>query len=153
MEMEELKSLIDRSLAFLSKKWTVNILLDLMDGRKRFSELLNSNESISNKVLADRLKELVEDNYIQKIVINMIPLTATYQLTEQGRRLNRILFELAVSAVIQDKPPGSISTKINKFAKLLQLDEYLIGRITQYLLNLEAQQADNPSINLNQTRG
>ncbi|MHA2172226.1 MAG: winged helix-turn-helix transcriptional regulator [Candidatus Kariarchaeaceae archaeon] len=150
--MEELKSLIDQSLAFLSKKWTVNILLDLMDGRKRFSELLNSNESISNKVLADRLKELVEDNFIQKIVINMIPLTATYQLTEQGRRLNRILFELAVSAVIHDKPPGSISTKVNQFAKLLQLDEYLIGRITQYLLNLEAQQADNPSINLDQTQ-
>ncbi|MHA1984239.1 MAG: winged helix-turn-helix transcriptional regulator [Candidatus Hodarchaeales archaeon] len=84
------------SLDLLSKKWTVDILSELLTGRKRYSELLEINPSISSKVLSERLKELYKEEIIDKIVTNIMPLKAKYQLTEKGRLLKNILFELAV---------------------------------------------------------
>lgn len=79
---------------FISKKWTTNIIIDLFDGRKRFSDILDSNPNLSNKVLSDRLKEMIEAGYIQKLVINMIPLDIKYQLSRLGQETKGILFEI-----------------------------------------------------------
>jgi DNA-binding HxlR family transcriptional regulator len=84
------------SLDLISKKWTVDIINELLTGRKRYSELLEINSSISSKVLSERLKELYKEEIVDKIVINIMPLKAKYQLTEKGRLLKNILFELAV---------------------------------------------------------
>ena len=99
------ESPINFTLNILGKKWAIEIINELFDGRKRYSDLLEVNESISSKVLSERLKELYKEGLIDKIVTNMIPLKIKYQLTEKGRFLKTILFELAIFGSIfsQDK--------------------------------------------------
>lgn len=84
------------TIQLLSKKWTTEIILDLMQGRKRFSDLLEIDDSLTSKVLSDRLKTLYEYGIVEKIVMNMMPLKLKYQLTDKGRWLNRIFFECAL---------------------------------------------------------
>lgn len=80
----------------LQKKWTLEIILELFKGRKRFSDLLEIGESLTSKVLSERIKELYENHIIEKVIINMIPLRFKYQLTDQGIDLRKILFEIAL---------------------------------------------------------
>ncbi|OLS26827.1 MAG: putative HTH-type transcriptional regulator YtcD [Candidatus Heimdallarchaeota archaeon LC_3] len=94
--IEFIESPIHITLSIISKKWAVEIINELFTGRKRYSDLLELNQSISSKVLSERLKELYNEEIIDKIITNMIPLKIKYQLTEKGRFLNRILFELAI---------------------------------------------------------
>lgn len=93
--VHNLKDSIEEITKFISKKWTTNILIDLFEGKKRFSDILDSNDNLSNKVLSERLKEMIEVGYVQKLVINMIPLQIKYQLSIQGYELKNILFEIA----------------------------------------------------------
>ncbi len=65
-------------------------------GAKRFDDSLEMNPKISGKVLSDQLKNLGEYGFIEKVVVSTTPLRAEYRLTEQGRGLNRFLYELLV---------------------------------------------------------
>ncbi len=60
------------------------------------SDPSNTLSRISGKVLSDQLKNLERCGYIEKVVVCKTPLKAEYQLTEQGRGLNRALYELMV---------------------------------------------------------
>ena len=93
--VQDLKDSIEEITKFISKKWTTNILIDLFEGKKRLSYILDSNDNLSNKVLSERLKEMIKAGYVQKLVINMIPLKIKYQLSMQGYELKNILFEIA----------------------------------------------------------
>jgi DNA-binding HxlR family transcriptional regulator len=82
---------IERTLAVIGKKWTVLIVRDLLQGTKRFNELLYSLEGISPKTLSERLKELEESGVIDREVYPEIPPRVEYSLTDKGRSLNGIL--------------------------------------------------------------
>ena len=87
---------IQFTLNILSRKWTIDILESLKTGRKRYSDLLNINDQITTKVLSERLKELYEFGIVDKIITNIIPVKAKYELTEKGFFLFPILFEMAI---------------------------------------------------------
>src|SRR3989338_384601 len=86
---------METCMSHIGKKWSVNILRDLFAGKKRFMDFMASNKDLSTKMLSARLKELDKDGFIQKKVVSTTPLVAEYSLTEKGRALNRILFELS----------------------------------------------------------
>lgn len=96
----------------LNKKWTIEIILELFKGRKRFSDLLEIDPSLTSKVLSERLKALYKEGIIEKIVINMMPLKLKYEITEKGKLLNRIFFEIALYSCmfypdrVFDTPPS-----------------------------------------------
>jgi DNA-binding HxlR family transcriptional regulator len=75
----------------LGKKWTINIIRDCLDGKKRFNELLKTNPTISNKILSKRLKELLKEDIIKKKEENGI---LEYSLTEKGMSLKNLIFEM-----------------------------------------------------------
>ena len=77
--------------AELSRKWTITLIKDLFLGCKTFSDFLEVNENLSNKVLSEQLKRLEELGFIKKVVISTTPLKANYVLTEMGKDLNGIL--------------------------------------------------------------
>ena len=77
----------------LSRKWALALIKDLFLGCKKFNDFLEMNPSLSNKVLSDQLKRLVEFGFIAKKVVSITPLKAEYELTEMGRDLNKILYE------------------------------------------------------------
>ena len=86
---------IEVALNYLGKKWTIQIIRDLFKGKKRFSDFLESNPQISTKMLSLRLKELQNSGLIKKIIVSTTPVVIEYSLTQKGKALNRVLFDLA----------------------------------------------------------
>ncbi|WP_406656377.1 helix-turn-helix domain-containing protein [Methanolobus sp. ZRKC2] len=80
----------------LMRRCSILILKDMFMGEKKSNDFLEMNPRISGKVLSDQLKNLEKCGYIEKIVVSTTPLKAEYHLTEQGRGLNRVLYELMV---------------------------------------------------------
>ena len=87
---------IERTLDSIGRKWAINIIRDLFLGRKRFSEFLQYNPQLSGKVLSTRLKELQEYGLVEKNVIETTPVLIEYGLTERGRALGEVLYQMAV---------------------------------------------------------
>lgn len=87
------------SLRHIGKKWTLEIVRDMFFGKTRFSEFLLENPGLTKKILAERLKDLDEENFIDRIVISESPKNIEYQLTEKGYRLNKILYELSLLSI------------------------------------------------------
>lgn len=84
-----------RTSEFVSKRWTIPILLELYKGdscSKRYSEIKSSITGITPKILSARLKELEAYNMITKRVdAETFPVRCEYELTESGREFIRII--------------------------------------------------------------
>lgn len=65
-------------------------------GKKQFKEFQEDKPDLSNKVLSQRLKELENNGLVEKKVLNTTPISSEYHLTEYGKKLNRVIYELAV---------------------------------------------------------
>lgn len=81
---------IEVTLGVIGKKWTVLIIRELFNGKKRFSEIAAS-LPISSKLLTDRLKELEEHGIINRTIFPEIPPRVEYTLTESGMTLTSVL--------------------------------------------------------------
>jgi DNA-binding HxlR family transcriptional regulator len=84
---------ITKTLEIIGGKWTILIVRDLLEGPRRFGELENSLEGISPRTLAIRLKELEQDGILKRDC-SAGEAHPIYQLTEQGKSLQRILTQL-----------------------------------------------------------
>ena len=75
------------AIKMLGKKWTVQILQNLIPGieHRHFSEIKNAIHGISPKMLSTRLKELQSFDIINRQVHpNMTPVGVSYSLTQKG---------------------------------------------------------------------
>lgn len=86
---------VARTLKIIGSKWTMMILHNMFEGKKRFGELQRSLNGISPKTLSQRLQELEEDGIVTKKVFAEIPLHVEYKLTEKGLSLKKIFKDLA----------------------------------------------------------
>lgn len=82
------------TLNIIKSKWAFLILRDLINGKKRFSELKRSIEDISQKVLTANLRILEEKQIVTRTVYPVVPPHVEYELTEYGLLLKPILMEL-----------------------------------------------------------
>ena len=78
----------------ITSKWGLLILLSLSDGPHRWSELRRRAEGISEKMLAQTLKILENDGFIQRDAQPVIPPRVDYSLTERGEELTALLLPL-----------------------------------------------------------
>lgn len=85
---------IQNAVQLFNKKWSILIIRDMFFGKKQFSEF-KEGKDISNKVLSSCLKDLEEKKIIEKRVMDTTPVTTEYHLTEEGKHLNKVLYELA----------------------------------------------------------
>ena len=80
----------------LSGKWKISIISSMCYyNERRFSDLLNDLNGISNKQLSKELKELEQDQLIKRTVLPTQPVTVNYNLTEYGWSLQGIIDDLA----------------------------------------------------------
>lgn len=107
---------VDRTLNLINKKWSVQIIRDLFFGKKHFKEFKEDKPQLSNKVLSNCLKELEEHGLVEKKVINTTPVTTEYYLTEYGRSMNRIIYELAMFT-LHDENDNSYSSETRESLK------------------------------------
>ena len=75
------------SLELVGKRWSSGILLALAQGATRFSEIIASVDGLSDRLLAQRVKELEQYGLIQREVVATTPVQVHYSLTERGRDL------------------------------------------------------------------
>jgi len=88
---------IYRTIDFISKKWTLLILLELYktQGKKRYSELKQSLLDITPKILSIRLRELEKQGLITKYIdTNGFPIKCEYTLTDSGKDFIRIIKDI-----------------------------------------------------------
>lgn len=71
----------------ISGKWSLYIIMSLLTGPMRFSELQRQVEGISQKMLTQTLRELEEDGIVHRTVTPIIPPRVDYELTDMGHEL------------------------------------------------------------------
>jgi DNA-binding HxlR family transcriptional regulator len=80
-------SLYHQAVELVGKRWTGAILLVLMDGQLRFSEIKQLVPELSDRLLSERLKELESEGIVQRKVFDGTPVRVEYSLTAKGRAL------------------------------------------------------------------
>lgn len=85
---------ITRVFAILGKRWSGLIIVTLLDGPARFSELVRGVPGLSERMLAERLGELTDAGLVAREIIHGPPVTVRYGLTRRGEALRPALDEL-----------------------------------------------------------
>ncbi|WP_329136747.1 winged helix-turn-helix transcriptional regulator [Streptomyces sp. NBC_00670] len=78
----------------VTSRWGVWVLISLRNTDLRFYELRESIQGISEKMLAQTLRTLVQDGLVWRKVEPTTPPQVTYGLTEFGREVGEPLTEL-----------------------------------------------------------
>ena len=79
---------IERALSMLSGRWKLLILFHLFGGQvQRFSDLEKLIPDISQKMLAQQLRQLEKDALVLRIVYPTVPPKVEYRLTDWGQSL------------------------------------------------------------------
>jgi DNA-binding HxlR family transcriptional regulator len=82
------------ALEVLNGKWKLPIIISLSFGSRRFKQIANEVEGITDRMLSKELKELEMNQLIERIVYNTFPPTVEYSITDHGRSLERLINEL-----------------------------------------------------------
>jgi DNA-binding HxlR family transcriptional regulator len=75
-----IRDVLDR----LGDRWTLLVLMELQEGTLRFSVLKRRIEDISQRMLAQTLRQLEKDGLVSRKVYPTIPPKVEYALTELG---------------------------------------------------------------------
>jgi DNA-binding HxlR family transcriptional regulator len=90
---------VRRAAGLLERRWTVSILWASYEGASRFNEFRQSVGEIPPTTLAQRLVELEDAGLLERSVIDARPPRVEYRLTDEGRRLKRVVDALAAWAL------------------------------------------------------
>lgn len=82
---------IASTLDIVGDRWSLVIVRDLLNGKSRYSEFLESPERITTNVLADRLERLTDAGLVSRELYQTRPKRYAYTLTEKGRGLHDVL--------------------------------------------------------------
>ncbi len=106
---------ISYALDFFGDKWTFLIVRDLMfEGKKFYSDFLNSKEGIATNILSDRLKKLENNGIIESRVYEKLKTKKVYSLTEKGKSLVPVLVEMILWSAQYDDTLAVPQTFIDK---------------------------------------
>ena len=90
----------------VTSRWGIWVLISLRSNDLRFYELRESIQGISEKMLAQTLRALVQDGLVWREVEPTTPPQVTYGLTEFGRDVGEPLAEL-FDRITQRLSPGN----------------------------------------------
>ena len=82
---------MSRTLHLIGDMWTLMIVYNLMNGTKRFGELLDALGNVSPKTLSQRLKMLEAVKFVERTAYAEIPPRVEYHLTDKGHALVDII--------------------------------------------------------------
>ena len=81
----------ETTLGVIGGKWKLLILHELLSGASRFGELRRRLSGISEKILAQHLRELENDGIISRKIYPEVPPKVEYALTASGKTLKPII--------------------------------------------------------------
>lgn len=85
---------IATTLDFVGDRWTLVVLRDMLIGKKRFSQFLESPERITTNILTDRLASMEQAGLVEKALYQSRPKRFEYRLTAKGEALLPVLQEM-----------------------------------------------------------
>ncbi|NDV69346.1 helix-turn-helix domain-containing protein [Dysgonomonas sp. 25] len=103
------------TMAVLSGKWKIPIITTLWLGSKRFKEIIRAIPGLTDKSLSKELKEMAEDQLIERIVYDTYPPKVEYTLTEHAESLIEIIATLRDWGVLHREKV--LGTKISTHCK------------------------------------
>ena len=99
---------VEQALKMLEGRWKLIILFHLFGGRVlRFSDLERAIPAISQKMLAQQLRQLEADGIVIRVVHHQVPPKVEYRLTEWGQALCPALDALLRWAARRDELPAT----------------------------------------------
>jgi DNA-binding HxlR family transcriptional regulator len=88
----------------LNGKWKIAIISSICCYKKRrFSDISNDIEGISNRMLSKELKELEINRLVKRTVLDTQPISVQYELTEHGDTLQTIISNLQDWGIVHRK--------------------------------------------------
>ncbi|MBS2965354.1 helix-turn-helix transcriptional regulator [Actinocrinis puniceicyclus] len=82
---------VELAVDVIGGKWRPVILAHLKEGAHRYGELRRRVPDMSEKMLAQRLRELQADGLVERVDRQSRPAHVEYHLTEEGRSLAPVL--------------------------------------------------------------
>jgi DNA-binding HxlR family transcriptional regulator len=82
-------------LKHVTSRWGVLVLVALMEGTHRFSELRRKVGGVSEKMLAQTLQYLEKDGFIDRVSHPVVPPHVEYSLTPLGKEVSQQVGSLA----------------------------------------------------------
>lgn len=82
---------VETTLTLIGSKWIVLIFRELFTGTKRFSELKNALNGVSQKMLTQQLKQMEKNGLIDRKVYPVVPPKVEYSLTDLGKTFKPVL--------------------------------------------------------------
>ena len=83
------------AVSLIGEKWKLMIICNLKERPWRFNELQRDLEGISQKVLTDSLRQMIDDGLVYRHDYQEIPPKVEYGLTELGKEMLPIIDALA----------------------------------------------------------
>jgi len=109
---KEFNCSISVTLDIFNDRWKLSIIWHLLDSDKRFKELHNEIDEITQKTLTVKLKELEKKNIINREVFAQVPPKVVYSLTDAGRRLRPVLDDMFTWGVEYVEEFGKITPNV-----------------------------------------
>ncbi|CAN7362611.1 winged helix-turn-helix transcriptional regulator [Rhizobium sp. LjRoot254] len=78
----------------ISGKWSILMMLELIDGPLRFGAIRRRVPDISQRMLTQTLRDLQRDGYVSRTVYPTQPPSVEYKLTELGESFSKPLVAL-----------------------------------------------------------
>jgi DNA-binding HxlR family transcriptional regulator len=82
------------ALDILSGKWKLPIIIALMFGNKRFSQMAKEIPGITDKMLSKELRDLEMNQLVKRTVYDSVPVVVEYSMTPYGKSLENLIEEL-----------------------------------------------------------
>lgn len=96
-----------KAVELIGRRWTGAIVRALLPGRARYCELSEAIPDISDRMLAERLRELESEGIVSRTVVPSSPVRIEYELTQKGRALEESVSAIARWADRWVKPNGA----------------------------------------------
>lgn len=99
-----------RAVELIGRRWAGAIIRALLPGPARYCELSETIPDISDRMLAERLRELESEGIVTRTVVPSSPIRIEYELTAKGRALEESVTAIARWAEAWVKPAESAET-------------------------------------------
>lgn len=84
-----------QAIEIIGRRWTGAIVRSLLAGACRYSEILAVVPGLSDRLLSERLKELEQEEIVERVVTPSTPVRIEYRLTDKGRGLASVVRSVA----------------------------------------------------------
>jgi DNA-binding HxlR family transcriptional regulator len=82
---------VEAALSVIGGRWKILVICRLFEGKHRFNEMRRSIAGVSQRMLAQSLRELERDGVVERRVFPESPPRVEYGLTAFGRTLEPVL--------------------------------------------------------------